>query len=78
MQERLARKKTKKNKRTAVSKSIRNLQRVKLLAGDVFIHRRQLGEREAGKVPVQEAAESQVECVRRRRQRKSSVFGLHN
>lgn len=62
-----------KKKRTAVSKSIQNLQRVKLLAGDVFIHRRQRGEREAGKVPKQEAAESQVESVRRRRQKKSPL-----
>lgn len=54
MQERLAQKKEEKkekNKRMAVSESMQNLQRVKLLAGDVFIHRRQRGEREAGKVP---------------------------
>lgn len=45
------RRKKRKNQRVAVSESIQNLQRVKLLAGDVFIHRRQRGEREAGKVP---------------------------
>lgn len=32
----------------AVSMSIQNLKRVKLLAGDAFIYRRQRGEREAG------------------------------